>query len=77
MEKPCRALGKGLGEEPEDTSPRTSPGTLVKSLNILGVGLLILQMDKAIPALSSSLTLEGINKTMDVKVFCKLCNVSI
>lgn len=77
MEKPGRALGKGLEEEPEDASPRTSPGTLVKSLNILGVGLLILQMDKAIPALSSSLTLEGINKAMAVKVFCKLCNVSI
>lgn len=63
-----------VGEEP---GPRTSPETLAKFLNILGFGLLILRVDKAIPApRSSSLALDRINKSMDVKVLCKLCHAS-
>lgn len=59
METLLRALEKGLGEEPEDTSPRKCPVTWDNSLNILGLGLLTLQVYKTTPALSSSLTLEG------------------
>ena len=60
-----QSTGRRPGEEP---GPGTSPETLPKFLNILGFGLLILQVDKAIPApLSSSLTLDRINKSMHVK----------
>lgn len=48
MEKALRAVGKGVGEEAEDTGPRISLETLAKSLNIFGLGLVILQVNEAI-----------------------------
>ena len=69
MEKLFRALGKGLGEEPEDSDLRIGPEALAKSLNFLSFGLITLQVEKETPAVSFSLNLEELDKTMDVKVF--------